>query len=160
MASATNHRAAARSQDSAPGCPLVHAKPTAEPTRRPPSSRPIAEHPLCGPYREPQLQRAPTKRDPTSSLSRASIKALRNPRNAHIHRAAVSELTIEKPHGPAAPVQCVVMRARRPLQQAAPGVAPAMVALQDGFRSRELYRTGQRCSCVIKGAATVSVFFG
>ncbi len=80
--------------------------------------------------------------------------------NAHIHRAAVSELTIEKPHGPAAPVQCVVMRARRPLQQAAPGVAPAMVALQDGFRSRELYRTGQRCSCVIKGAATVSVFFG
>ena len=30
--------------------------------------------------------------------------------NAHIHRAAVSELTIEKPRGPAAPVECVVTR--------------------------------------------------
>ncbi|MFN9184012.1 MAG: hypothetical protein ACK6DN_13100, partial [Planctomycetota bacterium] len=42
---------------------------------------PIAEHPLCGPYRKPQLQQAPTKRDPSSSASRASIKALMNPRN-------------------------------------------------------------------------------
>lgn len=65
----------------APDCPLGRAKQPAEPTQRPPSSRPSAEHPLCGPYRKPQLQRAPAKRDPTSSLSRASIKALRNPRN-------------------------------------------------------------------------------
>jgi len=36
--------------------------------------------------------------------------------NAHIHRAAVSELTIEKPRGPAAPVQCVVMRAKYPMK--------------------------------------------
>ena len=97
MASATNHRAAARSQDSAPGCPLVHAKPTAEPTRRPPSSRPIAEHPLCGPYREPQLQQAPTKRDPPSSLSRASIKASRNPRNDRRNRAAAETASFQDP---------------------------------------------------------------
>ena len=83
MGSATNHRAAARSQDLALGFPLVHAKPPAEPTRRSPSSRPIAGHPRCGPYREPQLQRAPTKRDPSSSASRASINALRNPRNIY-----------------------------------------------------------------------------
>ena len=81
FASATNHRAEAPFKGSAPGFPLDHAKPQAEPTQRPPSSRPIAEHPLCGPYREPQLQRAPTKREPTSRVSRASIKALRNPRN-------------------------------------------------------------------------------
>jgi len=49
---------------------------------------PIAGHPLCGPYREPQLQQTPAKRDPTSSVSRASIKALRNPRNDQHHRAA------------------------------------------------------------------------
>jgi hypothetical protein len=36
--------------------------------------------------------------------------------NAHIHRAAVSELTIEKPRGPAAPVKCVVMRAKYPMK--------------------------------------------
>jgi hypothetical protein len=34
------------------------------------------------------------------------------------------------------------------------------MALQVGFRSRELYRTGQRFSCVIKAAATLSALFG
>jgi len=100
MASATNHRAAERSQDSAPGCPLVHAKPPSEPPQRPPSSRPIAEHPLCGPNRNPQLQQAPPKRDPTSSVSRASIKALRNPRNDTVNRAAANRFSIPKPRGP------------------------------------------------------------
>ena len=40
FASATNHRAEAPSKGSAPACPFDHAKPPAEPTQRPPSSRP------------------------------------------------------------------------------------------------------------------------
>ncbi|MFO0181048.1 MAG: hypothetical protein ACK517_04600, partial [bacterium] len=42
----------------------------------------------AAPNREAQLQKAPTKRDLTSCASRASIKALRNPRNDQHHRAA------------------------------------------------------------------------
>jgi hypothetical protein len=109
FASATNHRAAARSKDSAPGCPLVHAKPPAEPTRRSPSSRPSTEHPLCGPYREPQLQRAPAKRDPTSSASRASLKALRNPRNGTVHRTATKDIDIDIRSAPRLRVQRFVI---------------------------------------------------
>ena len=90
--SATIYRAEAPSQGSAPGCPLGHAKPPAEPTRRSPSSRPFAGHPRCGPYREPQLQQAPTKRDPSSSASRASINALRNPRNGSHQRVGASDI--------------------------------------------------------------------
>ncbi len=62
------------------------------------------------PNRKPQLQQAPAKRDPTSSLSRASIKALRNPGNVGDHAVAAKNYDSNSRGRPATCVHRLVSR--------------------------------------------------